>query len=241
MKRSKILMIAAAAALLILLITAVVILKGDGTGPSITIPSGIEYHKGMSDSELLKGVTAEDSKDGDVSDTLIVESVIILSSGDSVKITYAANDKHNNITQKSIILPYKAPAEEPTKSPEATKPADNKESSKEANNETPHAQEETTTGYPEETTPVQTESPDAPVLYLTKIEDWIKKGSQVNWIKYVSDITDDKDERNALFQSIMIDNYPDMNTVGDYDMQFYCKDSDGNFSPKITLHIHITD
>ncbi len=241
MKRSKILMIAAAAALLILLITAVVILKGDGTGPSITIPSGIEYHKGMSDSELLKGVTAEDSKDGDVSDTLIVESVIILSSGDSVKITYAAKDKHNNITQKSIILPYKAPAEEPTKSPEATKPADNKESSKEANNETPHAQEETTTGYPEETTPVQTESPDAPVLYLTKIEDWIKKGSQVNWIKYVSDITDDKDARNELFQSIMIDNYPDMNTVGDYDMQFYCKDSDGNFSPKITLHIHITD
>ena len=64
MKRSKILMIAAAAALLILLITAVVILKGDGTGPSITIPSGIEYHKGMSDSELLNGVTAEDSKDG---------------------------------------------------------------------------------------------------------------------------------------------------------------------------------
>lgn len=239
MKRSKILMIAAAAALLILLITAVVILKGDGTGPSITIPSGIEYHKGMSDSELLNGVTAEDNKDGDVSDTLIVESVIMLSNGDSVKITYAAKDKHNNITQKSIILPYKAPAEEPTKSPE--KPADNKESSKEAGNETPHAQEETTTGYPEETTPVQTESPDAPVLYLTKIEDWIKKGSQVNWIKYVSDITDDKDERNALFQSIMIDNYPDMNTVGDYDMQFYCKDSDGNFSPKITLHIHITD
>ena len=39
MKRSKILMIAAAAALLILLITAVAILKGDGTGPSITIPS----------------------------------------------------------------------------------------------------------------------------------------------------------------------------------------------------------
>ena len=117
MKRSKILMIAAAAALLILLITAVVILKGDGTGPSITIPSGIEYHNGMSDSELLNGVTAEDSKDGDVSDTLIVESVIILSSGDSVKITYAAKDKHNNITQKSIILPYKAPAEEPTKSP----------------------------------------------------------------------------------------------------------------------------
>ena len=188
MKRSKILMIAAAAVLLILLITAVVILKGDGTGPSITIPSGIEYHKGMSDSELLNGVTAEDSKDGDVSDTLIVESVIILSSGDSVKITYAAKDKHNNITQKSIILPYKAPAEEPTNSPEATKPADNKESSKEAGNETPHAQEETTTGYPEETTPVQTESPDAPVLYLTKIEDWIKKGSQVNWIKYVSDI-----------------------------------------------------
>ena len=83
MKKSKILMIAAAAALLILLITAVVILKGDGTGPSITIPSDIEYHKGMSDSELLNGVTAEDSKDGDVSDTLIVESVIILSSGDS--------------------------------------------------------------------------------------------------------------------------------------------------------------
>ncbi len=241
MKKSKILMIIAAAVLVVILVAAVIMIKGDGTGPSITIPSGIEYHKGMSDAELLKGVSAEDGKDGDVSDSLIVESVIILSSGDSVKITYAAKDKHNNVTRKSIVLPYDAPAEKPTKGPEETTPAVKQESSKDVKNDTTPVQEETTTGYPEETTPVQTESPDAPVLYLTKIEDWIKKGSQVNWIKYVSDITDDKDERSSLFQSIMIDNYPDMNTVGDYDMKFYCKDSDGNFSPKITLHIHITD
>ena len=238
MKKSRILIVIAALIVVLIIALAVILLKGKSSGPSITIPSDLEYHAGMSDAELIKNVTAEDHEDGDVSDSLIVESVIVLSNGKSVKITYAAQDKDKNISVKSIILPYDAKSEEATTARENTK--SDKETD-DTGSATTTAANETTTAYPEETTPVQTESPAAPVLYLTKVEDWIKKGSNVNWVKYVSDITDDKDERNALFQSIMIENYPDINTVGDYDMMYYCKDSDGNFSPKVILHIHVTE
>lgn len=248
MKMSKITIGIASAVVVIVLIICVLLLGGDSTGPVITIPSDLQYRSGMTDDELLAGVTAVDSKDGDVSDTLMVESVVELSDGNNVKITYAAQDRSNNISVKSITLPY----DEGGKGD--TSVNDGETSGEDVSEEDPGDETddtvdsvsdnqpgETTSAYPEETTPVETESAEAPVLYLTQIEDWIQKGSEVNWIRYVGDITDDKDDRNSLFQSIMIDDYPDMNTVGDYDMKFYCKDSDGNFSPRVTLHIHITD
>lgn len=248
MKKSKITIGIVAAAVVIALIICVLLLGGDSTGPVITVPSDLQYRSGMTDDELLAGVTAVDNKDGDVSDTLIVKSVIELSDGNNVKITYAAQDSSNNISVKSITLPYDEGGRGNTSAD------DGETSGEDVSEENPGDETddttdsisdnqpgETTSAYPEETTPVETESAEAPVLYLTQIEDWIQKGSEVNWIRYVDDITDDKDDRNSLFQSIMIEDYPDMNTVGDYDMKFYCKDSDGNFSPRVTLHIHITD
>lgn len=175
---------------------------------------------------------ANDNKDGDVTDTLVVKSIIILSSGKEAKITYAAKDRSNNVAIKSIVVPYtgtakpiEKPDEEPTTEDETTTP-----------------EEETTTKQkPEETTPVETVSPDAPVLYLTQTTATFKKGAYIKWVQYVSDIKDDKDDRSSLYRSIMIENYPDVNTPGEYDTYFYCKDSDGNFSPKVSLHIIITE
>lgn len=272
MRRTKFIIICAIDVLIIiLLIMAVMLIGKDKKGPVITIPSDIEYHSGITNKELLEGVTAVDKKDGDVSDTLIVKSVIKLSKGNNVKITYAAKDSHNNVTEKSITLTYDGSVnEKPTVKEEHTTKNESGDSAwddkgttpdngenvttdgaagpglEETSGEVPQettseVPQETTSGYPEGTTPVETVSPEAPVLYLTKIEDWIQKGSEVNWVKYVNDITDDKDDRDSLFRSIMIDDYPDMNTVGDYDVKFYCKDSDGNPSPKVILHIHIID
>lgn len=210
----------------VLLVCLVLILKKDSIKPEITISGTIAYDGTQSDEELLKNVVANDNKDGDVTDTLVVKSIIILSSGKEAKITYAAKDRSNNVAIKSIVVPYTTtPDEEPTTEDETTTP-----------------EEETTTKQkPEETTPVETVSPDAPVLYLTQTTATFKKGADIKWVQYVSDIKDDKDDRSSLYRSIMIENYPDVNTPGEYDTYFYCKDSDGNFSPKVSLHIIITE
>lgn len=63
----------------------------------------------------------------------------------------------------------------------------------------------------------------------------------MNWLKYVSDITDDKDSRNDLFKRIMINDYADVNTPGEYQMKYKCSDSDGNLSPVVILKVHIIE
>ena len=209
----------------VLLVCLVLILKKDSIKPEITISGTIAYDGTQSDEELLKNVVANDNKDGDVTDTLVVKSIIILSSGKEAKITYAAKDRSNNVAIKSIVVPYTGTAK-PIEKPD----------------EEPTTEDETTTKQkPEETTPVETVSPDAPVLYLTQTTATFKKGADIKWVQYVSDIKDDKDDRSSLYRSIMIENYPDVNTPGEYDTYFYCKDSDGNFSPKVSLHIIITE
>lgn len=242
MKKNKIAVAVIMAVTLIVLITCVILLSKDRKGPVITIPSDLAYVDGMSHESLLAGVSAYDDKDKDVSDSLIVKSVIVLSDGQTVKITFAASDSQNNITEKSVTLNYEQPKEpeskDDTKDDVKDEPVETpSESDTPANTESTDS--EPVTQYPEETTPVETVTPEAPVLYLTKIEDTLKVGSDVKWLQYVSDITDDKDDRNTLFKAIRIDDYPDMNVPGDYDMKFYCRDTDGNFSPKITLHIHV--
>lgn len=141
-------------------------IEKDSIKPEITISGTIAYDGTQSDEELLKNVVANDKKDGDVTDTLVVKSIIILSSGKEAKITYAAKDRSNNVAIKSIVVPYtgtakpiEKPDEEPTTEDETTTP-----------------EEETTTKQkPEETTPVETVSPDAPVLYLTQTTATLKK------------------------------------------------------------------
>lgn len=228
--KKKIIAIAVMLFAVVVLVACVFMLSKDRKGPVISIPDDIAYKKGMSNKALLDGVSASDSKDGDVTDSLIVKSVVILSSGRGVKITYAAKDSHNNISEKSVVLDYNGEVDE-------TSEENNDNNSQEET--TPDA--ETTSGEPEETTPVETVNPEAPVLYLTETEQWYKVGTEVKWLKFVAEITDDKDDRNTLFRTIRIENYADLNTPGDYDMLYYCSDSDGNFSPKVTLHVHVIE
>lgn len=51
-------------------------------------------------SALLQGVSARDNKDGDVTDSLVVESVHMLRSDGTVVVTYAAFDKSGNVAKE---------------------------------------------------------------------------------------------------------------------------------------------
>lgn len=85
----------------------------DNTAPEITIEeqslalSALEPR-----SALLQGVTARDKADGDVTDSLVVESVRLLRSDGTVTVTYAAFDKAGNVakTQREVLFTdYESP------------------------------------------------------------------------------------------------------------------------------------
>lgn len=80
----------------------------DRTAPEISVPKSITestYHEGESKSSLLKGVTATDNKDGDISKTLRVAEILRNGDGKSVTVTYMAKDQSQNVAAKSIVLP----------------------------------------------------------------------------------------------------------------------------------------
>ncbi len=76
-------------------------LLSDTTAPIIQMDGELLVSVKDGDKALLQGVTANDDRDGDVSQSLIVESVIMLDSSHLVKVTYAAFDKAGNVSKAS--------------------------------------------------------------------------------------------------------------------------------------------
>lgn len=85
--------------------------KDDRIAPVITVPEEtILYEEGQDTKVLLEGVKAVDDIDGDVSDTLIVESIIQLQDEVSAQVVYFAKDKKNNVAKATRKVDY-MPAE----------------------------------------------------------------------------------------------------------------------------------
>ena len=81
--------------------------KGDRIGPVITMDQQ-ELTVGLNatDEDFLNGVKAVDENDGDVSDSLVVESVSNFLSGGRRLVVYAAVDRHNNVSRANRIVHY---------------------------------------------------------------------------------------------------------------------------------------
>ena len=77
-------------------------LRSDTKAPVITVDDQLlELSSGEPRSALLQGVSASDDTDGDVTDTLVVESVRLLRSDGTVTVTYAAFDTAGNVAKTS--------------------------------------------------------------------------------------------------------------------------------------------
>ncbi len=82
-------------------------LKADKTIPVITVEDGIlEVKVEEGEEALLKGVTAFDEKDGDISDSLLVESISRFSQVGYCKVTYAVCDKDNHVVNATRQIHY---------------------------------------------------------------------------------------------------------------------------------------
>lgn len=79
----------------------------DNLGPVITMEETQVYAK-VSDGEevLLQGVTAVDAKDGDVTSSLVVESISDFVDGQTRYVNYAAFDSDNHVSKASRKLIY---------------------------------------------------------------------------------------------------------------------------------------
>ena len=66
------------------------------------------YTAGDSYDGLLDGVTATDNKDGDVTESLVVESVYPNEDGQTATIVYVARDSRNNVGKANKVVTYRA-------------------------------------------------------------------------------------------------------------------------------------
>lgn len=256
----------AAGGIIIAILLAVTIMLNIGVDrkpPVISYDRDISYTEGQDISTLLVGVHAYDDKDGDVTANVIVESLIVLEDKTTARVNYTARDNSNNVTKDSRIIAYSGSGKSiystsatefmsvnnktSGASDEETTPYETTES---PTTESPTTEEETTTEKvtTQEETTKETESvtptaspTGAPTIVLRAHEGTINVGGFFNVANYVSDILDDKDERNDLFRRIGIEGKYDSRTAGDYTFSIYCIDSDRNISNKETFTLHVIE
>ena len=94
-------------AVVLTVLSVLTVILSDSKGPRITVEQrSITYVNGDDKTSLLDGVSAYDAVDGDVTVSLIVKDITVLNSGDTAKVTYAARDNNNNISEAYRIVTY---------------------------------------------------------------------------------------------------------------------------------------
>ena len=199
------------------------LMSEDDIAPTFQFPTeDIVYTLGDDWDVLLEGVTAQDEVDGDVTDMILIESVIPDKEDKAVSVVYVVKDKSNNVAKASRRVECIVPAGETDE-----------------NGEPITDEIQTTTPTPTPTVdPFAGLSEEAPRLTLSVEKMNVKVGATVNRLALVKEITDDKDSRNYLWEHIHIEG-DKLNTskAGTYNLIYYVKDSDGNRSNSVKLTI----
>lgn len=250
MEAKKIVAVVGAIDVVLLVVCLVLYLGKDRKGPEIFFDEDkqIEYAEGMDEELLLKGVTAVDDKDGDVSDSLLVEKVAG-TNGKEVIVTYVARDGANNVGKASRaftvagsygggdILPVEEETFETGDMP-GTEGATETET--EGNDERSSGEEEGREGNQEEgNNEGESEGPN-PVLALNADVIETKKGVAPNWNEVIETMSDDKDDYNTLYNNLKLEGQVKLNEVGEYPVTLYTVDTDGNRSEIRNLVVRVS-
>ena len=82
-------------------------LKTDSTPPQITISEeALQLSASAPRSSLLQGITAQDDRDGDVTDSLLVESISMTDGSGTIEVTVAAFDRSGNVAKTTRTASY---------------------------------------------------------------------------------------------------------------------------------------
>lgn len=225
----------------------------DKTGPKIIVSEDREIAYGTDSDKtvLLDGVTAIDEKDGDVSDSLRVESVQNNEDG-SLEVTYSAVDDSNNVTKltcKVETLNQKnsdEDAQEETTEASEENQEENQENTqqdeedKEAQNQEEANQEEVDDSNSDTDAAIAALPEGSPQLRLSTHQVDLQVGASFQYMDYIESISDDKDETNELYRKIYLTGEVNTSQAGNYEISYYVTDSDKNQSniEKLTVTVH---
>lgn len=211
--------------------TAAVVVTDDRKGPEIELPADgdVTYAEGSDTASLLEGVTATDEKDGDVTDSLMIENIFPNDDHTSASVVYAAKDSHNNVSKATRRVNYKAAAEDTPAENESAPAAEEPQQ-----NDTEGTKNETDAQMEIEALPAE-----SPKLYLNTYEVTVEAGNDLDKTSYIKEMTDDADSQESLFNQIEIDGDVDTAVPGDYTLTYHVTDSDGNRSNAAVLTVHV--
>lgn len=213
------------------------VVKEDREGPEITIDESVEitWNPDMEKAELLEGVSAKDAKEGDVTDSLVVESVKTdTKNPGQVIVTYVAKDSSSNVTKKNRNVPSGDAA------PEAKEENAEEEiivSATPTPTEAPETPEEKAVREREEK--IKELPEDSPRFYLKEHFVTIKAGESFDRLSWIEDITDTKDAKEYLCRYVAISGDLNVWAPGTYELKYHATDSDGNLSNEEILTVTV--
>ena len=225
----------------------------DKTGPKIIVSEDrkIAYSTDSDKTVLLDGVTAIDEKDGDVSDSLRVESVRNNEDG-SLEVTYSAVDDFNNVTKLTCKVETlnqensgEDAQEEKTEASEENQEESQENTQqeaedKEAQNQEEANQEEVDDSNSDTDAAIAALPEGSPQLRLSTHQADLQVGASFQYMDYIESISDDKDETNELYRKIYLTGEVNTSQAGNYEISYYVTDSDKNQSniEKLTVTVH---
>ena len=222
----------------------VVYIGEDRNGPEISVPQEeIAYVAGTDTSALLNGVTAQDDRDGDVTNTVTIESIIPNAEQTGASVVYVAKDSKNNVTKETRTIVYStdaaqaaaAAADQAAQDQAAVDPS---AAQGDAAGESAQTGDD---GAAQNEAAIAALPAESPRFYLTQYSVEVERGADFNELSYVQDISDDKDSRDELYQGIQISGEVDTNTPGEYTLEYHVVDSDGNNSNAAQLKVTVKE
>ena len=199
----------------------------DRTAPEIKVDQSkkIAYTEGEDYGKLLEGVTAQDEKDGDLTNEVFVEKVVPVSKKKAV-VYYGVTDKAKNVgTARREVTCQTA-----EDSDAAEETAQDAAAADEQSIDEQSIDQQSAALQPNGT---------RPAMKLAEETKTIARGTSFNAQNEVTDAVDDKDDRDTLFRGLHIDGNYDVNQAGTYTLQYYVQDSDGNTSDPITFTLTV--
>lgn len=230
MKQEKLVAVLIAGCLILGGIALIVRGSQDRQAPVIKVKKAdLTYQEGKGYGELLKGVSAEDNRDGDLTDEVFVDRVVQIKDGKAI-VYYGVMDKAKNVGTAKRTVNYVEDGNAHPKTEDTA--AENTEQSQDASaaqNDPAKANENN------DLTPVG----EAPVIALTTDQVTIAAGTEFDLMSVVKGVADGSDDADSLSTRISVDGQYDVNTPGSYLLHYYVIDSDGNTSEVKTLILNV--
>ncbi len=234
MKQEKLVAVLIAGCLILGGIALVVRGSQDRQAPVIKVKKAdITYQEGQGYGELLKGVSAKDNRDGDLTEDVFVDRVVQIKDGKAI-VYYGVMDKEKNVGTAKRTVNYVEDGTAQTDAHPKTEDtaAENTEQSQDASaaqNDPAKANENN------DLTPVG----EAPVIALTTDQVTIAAGTEFDLMSVVKGVADGSDDADSLSTRISVDGQYDVNTPGSYLLHYYVIDADGNTSEVKTLTLNV--